>query len=638
MKIKSLRLENIGLYTNELIEFETVGKTTVIVWGNNGAGKTTLLNSIKIALFGEAAFSFGYEDYCEFITSSMISSRISDSETKKAKIEIEIEIKENNELKIYKIERGWDISDKFEEQIRINSGTYSLNFLEKEEFLNRLKIQLPPSLLDVIVFDGENAINILTTDEMPRLIKNIIFAIFGMDVYSNLIKDLNFYLKNMKNTEDSALDQMKLIDLENEYKSDFNNKERIRIIIEELEKKKKATLNTLTQYTKKISEKTGVEFENILNFKNSLAEMEDNRKNLMEEVKYVTEEVIPFKMLHNKIKKLLEQAEIEKPYLMLNNLDILKNYFIDDVVALKHIIEIEKRINKNNDIKLILNLNDFELNKIEKLEEQLSRFSYEKLMTYFDKKNQTFMELKGRISQIEKLNDDESLIMIDKVNDLYADAYNIQNQLIQVKKEYIELQEKLNCSKKEYDSFRKVLLTEKKKSNSYLNVLEYKDVLEEFVKENIEDICKELNDSISSELKRIKFRNNSIKTVIINPKTFTINLFENDDKIIPSKLFSAGEKQILLGLIIKESLRLSKIENFFLFDTPVGRLDVKNRDIFTKEVILKISEQAMIFATDSDYSKEDYESIKNDITSEMVLARNEYDQIVLRKGSIYGGE
>ena len=105
--------------------------------------------------------------------------------------------------------------------------------------------------------------------------------------------------------------------------------------------------------------------------------------------------------------------------------------------------------------------------------------------------------------------------------------------------------------------------------------------------------------------------------------------------MIPSELFSAGEKQILLGLVIKNSLAMSNTDNFFLFDTPVGRLDKENRGIFTNEVIFNVSNQVIIFATDSDYSEQDYNQMKKKITKELILKRNGKDEIVVKEGSIY---
>ena len=112
-------------------------------------------------------------------------------------------------------------------------------------------------------------------------------------------------------------------------------------------------------------------------------------------------------------------------------------------------------------------------------------------------------------------------------------------------------------------------------------------------------------------------------------------MFEKTNKQIPLNLFSAGEKQVLLGIVLKEALEMSKIDTFFLFDTPVGRLDAGNRATFTNEVILKVAEQVVIFATDSDYLENDYYLIKDKINQELVLARDDHDEIIANNGSIY---
>lgn len=179
------------------------------------------------------------------------------------------------------------------------------------------------------------------------------------------------------------------------------------------------------------------------------------------------------------------------------------------------------------------------------------------------------------------------------------------------------------------------MLKQKKTSNTYTNVLAYRELIDEFISKNIIKICNDLNHSILNELGRINFRNGSIKKVEISPKNFEVKLYERNNKLVSSSLFSAGEKQILLGLVIKQSLELSENDTFFLFDTPVGRLDMNNRSLFTNEVIMKISDQVIVFATDSDYSKNDYDLIKENVTQELNLKRNDNDEIIVINNSIY---
>ena len=94
---------------------------------------------------------------------------------------------------------------------------------------------------------------------------------------------------------------------------------------------------------------------------------------------------------------------------------------------------------------------------------------------------------------------------------------------------------------------------------------------------------------------------------------------------------------MLLGLIIKDSLSISNVDTFFLFDTPVGRLDMENRKVFTNEVIFNVADQVAVFATNSDYTKGDYKGISSRITKEVMLKRDSNDQIIAGEGGIYKG-
>lgn len=636
MKLRSIELRNIGLYKAQIIDFYSPAKSICMIWGNNGAGKTTLLNSIKIGLLGSKSFNISYDEYCEFVKEKIISSRTNEKNNK-ALIKICLETKEQNQLIDYIIERTFVIkNDILEESVDVYSGKEKLDFYNKEQFLNKIEFILPSSLLDIIIFDGENAISILDKDEMHKLVKNIIFAVFGMDVYSNLIKDLNLYLKNMTiGSSETSDDQLKLIELENQYKEcnlDVNTR---LLALEAYKKQKNAMLSSLNSLLRRISSKTGVEFDEIINIKSELSSLQSSKKHMDDEIKYINEEIIPIKILHKRIKDLLTELEAERPYMVLNELQSLKMFFENDPISIEELNKLEHKINLDRTIDIKYNLSEADLKRIKDIDSMLDAFPREKLDSYYSFKNNAFSLLKAKIDSIEKLSDDESKEMVHSIEGIYNQLNNIQANIDSLIEKIDIRQAELLAFKKEYESLKKHMTILKKESNSYVNIHLYKDAIEQFLESNIEDVCKKLSTAVFDELKRIKFRNNSIAKVYISPKNYEVHLYETGNKLIPPKLFSAGEKQILLGLILKESIALSKIDSFFLFDTPVGRLDMSNRKVFTEEVIFKVSEQTIVFATDSDYSKKDYSLIKTMLTSQFKLTRNSKDQIVVTKGSIY---
>lgn len=636
MKIKNIELHNIGLYKTQKIDVYSPSKAVYMFWGNNGAGKTTLLNSIKTGLLGCRLFGLDYDEYSSFVKEKLISSRVEEKNTK-AYIRICLEMKEQNELKDYTIERSFIvIDDVLEENLDIYRGKETLDFIEKEQFLNKIELYLPPSLLNVIIFDGENAISILDKDEMHKLVKNIIYAVFGMDVYSNLIKDLNTYLKNMTiNENNTSQDQINLISSESKYKECNLEVNSINSTLETYKKKKNSLLSSLNVLLKRIANKTGVAFDEIESIKDELSNMQSNKKNLDDEIKYINEEILPLKILHKKIKKLLIELEEERPYMVLNDVKSLKIFFANDSKAIENLNELEKKINANKNIDIKYNLSEESLKIIQNTDKLLDSFTVDKLNSYYSNKSSAFAMLKVKIDSVEKLNDNESKEILSSIEELYVQLSDTQAKIDSLMASLDDKTNELIAVKSQYETLKKQMTALKKESNSYVNIQLYKDAIESFLDLNIKDICERLSASVLKELKRIGFRNNSIKKVFVSPKNYEVHLYEENGRLIPSKLFSAGEKQILLGLVLKESISLSKIDTFFLFDTPVGRLDMNNRKIFTEEVIFKVSDQSIVFATDSDYSKKDYSIIKSKLTNEYRLARNKKDQIVVAKGSIY---
>ena len=636
MKIKNIELHNIGLYKTQVIDLYSPSKAVYMFWGNNGAGKTTLLNSIKTGLLGNRAFGSDYENYCAFVKDKLISSRVDENKSK-AYIKICLEMKEQNALVDYTIERTFKvINDVLEETLEIYKQGERLDFLAKEQFLNKIEIDLPPSLLDVIIFDGESAISILDRDEMHKLVKNIIYAVFGMDVYSNLIKDLSLYLKDMTiNENNSSEDQLNLISLESKYKECNLEVNTITSSLETYKKQRNVLLSNLNVLLKKITNKTGVAFDEIVNIKNELANLQANKKHLDEEIKYINEEILPLKILHKRIKSLLVELEAERPYMVLNDLHSLMVFFEKDPKALKTLKDLETKITVGKEVSIKYNLSESNLKMIQNIDKLLDSFTAEKLNSYYSTKNSAFSQLKAKIDSIEKLNDEESKEILSLIDNIYSQLNEVQSNIDSLTTSLQEKTSNLSVVRNEYETLKKQMTALKKESNSYVNIHLYKDAIESFLEVNIKEICDKLSKLVLKEIRRIHFRNDSITKVYISPKNYEVHLYEESGKLIPPKLFSAGEKQILLGLVLKESISLSNIDTFFLFDTPVGRLDMKNRKIFTEEVIFKVSDQSIVFATDSDYSKKDYSLIKGKLSNEYKLLRNKKDQIIVAQGSIY---
>lgn len=638
MKIKTIQLHNIGLYKNDIISFPSSGKKDVMLaWGNNGAGKTTLINSIKVGLLGKEAFQISYPEYCQFIKDKLITTRC-DKSNVQASIRIEIEISENNSKVDYLLERSWKLSgDDFEENIQVFQGTQQISYEKKEQVLNTIARLLPPSLLDVIIFDGENAINILNEGKMSSLIKTIIYSVFGMDVYSGLSKDLSSFLRSGKsNGETSTEERMSFITLENEYKNAHSNVEKMNKLLKQENDKKVALLREISYTSKRFSDKTGIKIEGIEEINASINDAKSQKEKMDSDIKYINEEILPLKMVHSRIKEALSEIDKERPYLVLKNIEELKKYFSETKPAIELIEKLEQYVPEDSG-EIKHNLSDSEYKVLSDMNQILKNYSKSSLLQSVEQKNDFMQEVRNKLEIAEKVQDPSSRELIKKIETSYEQLQETVNLVNELTKENDKYTEELFSIKNEYDLRKSIITKQKKESDSYLAAFNYRDVIDRFIEENVNSICSDLNRHVEHDLHKMKFRNNSIGKVDISPKSFEINLYEKDGSLIPSELFSAGEKQVLLGLIIKDSLSISNVDTFFLFDTPVGRLDMENRKVFTNEVIFNVADQVAVFATNSDYTKGDYKGISSRITKEVMLKRDSNDQIIAVEGGIYKG-
>ena len=636
MKLNYIELHNIGLYKDEIISFQSNKKKDInFIWGNNGAGKTTFINSIKVGLLGSSSLSGSYSEYCDFVRTNMISSRVGD-EASEASIKISIELKENNSRNEYLLERKWYFTaSEFEEKTNIYQNNSLLDYERKEQIQNLISRNLPSSLLDVIVFDGESVITILSENKMDELIKGIVYSVFGMDIYAQLSKDLSSYLRSAKSDDSiSAGEQVNLIKLENAYRSLLSKNNKITSLIAAEEANRIAISRKTKLLANKFTEKTGVSISDIDDIGDKLSDIENKKEKMDAEIKYINEEILPLKLVHARIRRILDRINNERPYLVLKSIEELRRYFSNSKEALELVSDLQKMI-PENDIEIHYNLSESDYQTVVSINSILDRFHKDQLLSNLEGKNEFVQKLRDKLTTAGKIEDPESQSILAELEAAYTELEQSKQSLYMMNKESEENRSVLLDAKNEYESFKQILRKRKKDSTSYVNAMLYKDALDEFINENVVSICQELNHNVLNELRKIRFRNDSISKIEISSKNFEMKIYEKNGNLIPSNLFSAGEKQVLLGIVLKEALSIAQIDTFFLFDTPVGRLDSTNRRIFTNEVIFDVSDQVFVFATDTDFSKADYEAIQSQITSEKLLQRNQSDEIIMKSGGIY---
>lgn len=94
---------------------------------------------------------------------------------------------------------------------------------------------------------------------------------------------------------------------------------------------------------------------------------------------------------------------------------------------------------------------------------------------------------------------------------------------------------------------------------------------------------------------------------------------DQDDNEIRKESLSSGEKQIYISCLIKAILNES-IQSLPIFiDTPLGRLDEEHRDNITKKYYPALSEQVVLFSTNSEITPKRHKDISANISKSYLL-------------------
>lgn len=153
MKINKISLYNFNSFEG-LNEFdftiEDDKKNIILIGGKNGAGKTSLFTAIKVALYGPLAYGYiGSNPHYIAKIKECINSKAFQMKKVEARVQIEISLMVEREVKDYQITREWDYSNqKLVEHYYVKNGEQQLDAQDLSYFQNYLQSLIPPDLFE----------------------------------------------------------------------------------------------------------------------------------------------------------------------------------------------------------------------------------------------------------------------------------------------------------------------------------------------------------------------------------------------------------------------------------------------------------------------------------------------------------
>lgn len=684
MKFSNIEINNFRQYYSTVnIDLTTnSNKNIIIIGGRNGYGKTNFLLSIVWCLYGDKISQIDENFKKEIQKEKNYSSFMQQSINWTAKREnitnfsvnifiTEIELPElrtlssNTESVI--IERTFNVATMNETLSIIDAVSKIEIFDEESDKINFINDYIIPiDAAKFVFFDAEKIGEIanLSIKDEGSFINDALGKILGLDTYETLIDDIEFYINNLKKEGATKNLQELIANKENEIriseidieKFEEENAEKLKEI-DELKKKIREYDNLISKHSKQGN--SMFDREAVLIEIEKLKIKEDELNERFNELT----EIIPLAILTGKLEEVNEHLEIQEKnetsqIFSKENTEKIESFIEllfnkppepesstmslkDKMFYYQKAQSLGSELFKENEDYVELefehDLNNSEKRLISDAINLINTQSKDLFETTIDEFNETRIKLSDLTKTLNKVDADlEDELILDYSSKKETADYNVteknrkigenHQQITKLKNDIVRLNQQLVTLVKKVDINEQNKL-KIKKSNEYIEVLnlfldEQKDKHKDSLEKTILVELKTLMHKLNSDENQSKFIEDVKVTILASGQGMKITLFDQDDNEIRKESLSSGEKQIYISCLIKAILKES-IQSLPIFiDTPLGRLDEEHRDNITKKYYPGLSEQVVLFSTNSEITPKRFKDISANVSKSYLLVND----------------
>ncbi|MBS4205484.1 DNA sulfur modification protein DndD [Lederbergia citrea] len=639
MILNKIQLTNIGPYRglNSFDLSPTVGKNVILIGGENGAGKTTLLNAIKLGLFG--AYSYGFKtENVEYYNrvNTFLNNSAKKREENNFLIKLEFSLIDGFEKIDYILFRKWNRSKQnLKEEFDLIANGKHLSEYDKEVFQSKLKEVMPPQLLDLCLFDGEEIAKIVNENLLSSYLKKLAKVVFNLDLFEVLEDDLGEYSNQLFNSQ-------KMEELESEI-YDLNQRERdLRTKYADESSNLNYLKNERSNYQDEY-DKLRNDFEKYGGLVKSEREeiirdinvIELSRKQNMDKTREFVADLLPFYLSKELLVKAREQIKGEEALQLHKQLEakltddsmnaILKS--VSDSLNNMHSKKIKEQVlnllKPAEDIHQIHGASFSESSLIENMYLNVSNNHDQEILLLLEENRNKLSELQTLREKL-RVNDssNEFSHMIQQIEGLQQRILELDNQIEISESQLNELKSELTVTISNIDKIQINLKDNEKTQSSFLEAQKVIALSRRFREIQLKKKLQQVQIEATTMLKRITRKHNYINSIIIDHENYDVSLLDSQKEHLEISTLSAGEKQILLISIIWAIFKCSGRKVPFIFDTLLGRLDKTHKATVLREFIPNCGEQAIILSTDTEIDQAHYNILIDNLAKEYMLDFN----------------
>ena len=636
MIFKTISIQNFGLFCGSH-EFDLEPRTKyrktspiILFGGKNGAGKTTFLEAILLCLYGKNALDsrMSNRDYGEYIAGRIHRPRGGGGvKLKNASIRLAFSYAKFGEQHLYTVKRAWkksdSMKDEIEEQLTLEENGEELFETEQvQEFLNDL---VPIGVSQLFFFDGEKIQN-LAEEEGGTILAESVKSMLSLDVIEQLKSDLTIYSNRQKKKAQDGKTEKRLQDIE---KRQFA----LDTQLSDLRQDRAQIEAHLQRVTAKIEEAEtefavagGKYAQRREEFKSQHASLQTQIEQCKSRIREECVRLFPFSLVPELCEQLTQQVqgenEVQKWHIVrdvaqtrwkdikenLNN-GLLKHPMAENKDLIDQIGSmIIDAFQPPEDFEAIEILHNFSQNEGAQLinwAKSGAPASRDVVIDMTRQLEKVETELEKVETNLQRIPDDDAIAPhIEKMNDLNQTLGSLNTKSDRIERDIRQLEYRLSETTREYQKALDELSLEEDLDHRLTLINSVQGVLGEYFDQLAQTKVRKLEHAVAQCFDLLCRKSDMIRRIEIDPKTFSVTLYDRQGQAIPKKQLSAGEKQIYAISMLWALAQTSGRPLPVIIDTPLGRLDSDHRRNLIECYFSQASHQVIILSTDTEIDQE----------------------------------
>ncbi len=617
------------------------GRPVILFGGKNGAGKSTLFEAVRLCLYGQKAFggSLSKDAYLSYLNSRIHSNPTQLIQPTVASIALDFNYADAGQVHGYRVTRSWERrgTQKVQEHVEVARDGKALEEVSDEYWQDFVRDMVPPGISQLFFFDGEKIQHLAEDASDQASLADSIKSLLGLDLIDRLQSDIGYFISRQIAP---SLDQ----ETSREIQTLERDRDALQIQVEQLRSKRGEFESTLTEHRlliqrveTKLTSSGGTFSRNRESLIQKKATIKATITQHESALRQLCSGILPFalvpKLCQQVANQLVKEESADHADAGIKLLQVAKKELVHRILNASLWASIPPAIKKkirrqvteivNQPLEIESAISDESIHHISPTERRqvLSWIQQAKTETPIFLKaigtdlESLYRDLTKVDVSLKKIPADEVIKpLVEELNQLHHRFSELDRQAKEIEQESAITEARFAEATRLYQK-QLVSLAERDSVKSRTRLAsKVQTVLSDYHTALLEKKVLELQDAVSKSFNTLCRKKDSLRRVAIDPKDFSVTLYDKQSRPLPKSQLSAGEKQIYAVSMLWALGKISGRPLPIMIDTPLGRLDSDHRKLLVTEYFPSVSHQVIIFSTDTEIDQTYFSELKRAVT------------------------